>query len=251
MVKKRCAALWEPKLLDKLTAKEFPARPLISDRYKVFGCKAAKVASTNLQRIFYILNGLTNETDTGKVYRGAARKHTNAFFGKKRTKIEPILERLKTYTAFMFVRHPLERIVSAYRDEKPNGYFRPFRNKGQTPTFPEYIDFLLNSNVILKSRPVLPLYKLCNPCVIQYDFIGSLNDFDDDMRTILQALEADKVVNIPQRNETGYKQSKSSTVVKEFFKEIAKDKIEKLEKPYDIDYILFGFKRYIDMKWPS
>ena len=251
MVKKRCAALWEPKPLDKLTAKEFPARPLISDRYKVFGCKAAKVASTNLQRIFYVLNGLTNETDTGKVNKGAARKHTNTFFKKSnnQTEIDPMLNRLKTYTTFMFVRHPLERIVSAFRDEKPNPYFRSFRKKGKTPTFPEYIEYVLRSTVISKSRPVLPLYKLCNPCPIQYDFIGSLDDFNDDMKTILQAIEADKAVTIPQRNETGYSQSRSSTVVKEFFKDISEDKIENLEKQYEIDYILFGFKRYRDMKW--
>lgn len=248
LVKKRCGVLGKPKSLDNLARNELPPRPLISDRYKVFACKAAKVASTNLQRIFYILNRLTNETDPGKVGRGAARKHTNEFFGQKRNKtiINPLLDRLKTYTRFFFIRHPLERFVSAYRDQKPNGFFRPLRKEGKEQNFLEYIDYCLSRANY--SRPIMPMYMLCKPCDIQYDFIGSLDDFDDDITTILKAIGADKAVNIPQRNNTGYKQKKSSTVVREFFKDVPQDKIEKLEKLYEIDYFLFGFERFSDMK---
>ena len=45
---------------------------------------------------------------------------------------------------------------------------------------------------------------LCKPCDIQYDFIGSLHDFDDDMSTILEAIGAGDAVSIPQRNNKGY-----------------------------------------------
>ena len=145
MVKKHCAALRKPKSLDNLArTDELPPRPLISDRYKVFGCKAAKVASTNLQRIFYILNGLTNKTDPGKVSQGAARKNTNEFFVDKRNKNDPLLDRLKTYTKFMVVRHPLEHFVSAYRDQKPHSFFRPLRKEGMEPNFLKYIDHCLS-----------------------------------------------------------------------------------------------------------
>ena len=88
---------------------------------------------------------------------------------------------------------------------------------------------------------------LCKPCEIQYDFVGSLDDFDDDIKTILKAIGAENAVTIPRRNETGYKQKKSSMIVKEFYKDIPKDKIEKLEKLHDIDYLIFGFERYSDM----
>ena len=246
MVKQHCAALRKQKSLDNLARTGgFPPRPLISDRYKVFGCKAAKVASTNLQRIFYILNGMTNKTDPGKVSRGAARKNTNALFHDKQNKVDVLLDRLKTYTKFMVVRHPLERFVSAYRDQKPNPFFRPLRKEGKEPNFLEYIDYCIPR--VTKSRPIMPMHMLCKPCDIQYDFVGSLNDFDDDITTILEAIGAGDAVSIPQRNNTGYKQQKSSTVFKEFFKDVPKDKIEKLEKLYDIDYFMFGFKRFSDM----
>ena len=92
------------------------------------------------------------------------------------------------------------------------------------------------------------MYMLCKPCDIQYDFIGRLDDFDHDITTILEAIGADDAVSIPQRNNTGYTQQKSSTVFKDYFKDVPKDKIEKLEKLYDIDYFIFGFKRFRDME---
>ena len=87
LTKRICDELSKPVSFDKLTPADIPPMLLVSDRYKVYGCKAAKVGGTNLQRIFYILNGLTNETDTGKIKTAIARKTTGDFFRKKQTKL--------------------------------------------------------------------------------------------------------------------------------------------------------------------
>ena len=245
LVKKRCSEFENRKILEDFTRKDLPARPLISDRYQVIGCKAAKVASTNLQRIFYVLNGFTNNTDTGDVNKGAARKKTNSYFGKKHKDsiTEEIKSRLKSYIKFMFVRHPLERIVSAYRDGKPSGMFKQQKKTGIRLEFRAYVDKVLNHKSH-HTRPLRPLYQLCKPCQVQYKFVGSLDVFDDDITTILNDIGAEKAVTIPKRNETGYKQKKSSSVVREFYKDIPLEKIAKLEDIYKTDYFLFNFERY-------
>ena len=102
------------------------------------------MASTNLQIIIYILNSLTNKTDPGKVSKGDARKNTNELFDDKQSKVGPLLYRLKTYTQFMVVRHPLERFVGAYRDQTPNPFFRPQRKAGKEPNFLRYIDYCIS-----------------------------------------------------------------------------------------------------------
>ena len=244
-----CSDFVEPRPVDleNLTLVDMPPRLLISDRYKLLGCSIDKVGSTNLQRIFYILNGLTNETDPGKVPRGAARKHTNEFFQKQRPNlVAEVIPRLKSYTTFMFVRHPLERLVSAYRDSKPNGIFQQLRMNSTVPNFNKYIDILLQHKSHY-SHPQRPLYVMCNPCKLRYDFIGSLDDFDHDLTTILRAVGAENAVTIPKRNDTGYRQTKSSVVFKSYYKDIPIDTIEKVEQIYGLDYALFGFENYRDI----
>lgn len=247
LVKERCSRFQKPLAYDKFTYKDIPPRPLVSDRFEVIGCKAAKVASTNLQRIFYILNGGTNETDTGKVNKGRARKNTTEFFlGFTKHSDAELISRFQNYTKFMFVRHPLERLVSAYRDQKPNGFFKKWRKEGKVPNFSEFIDHLLEKGNKF-ARPVEPLNKLCKPCPVRYEFVGSLDDFDDDITTILSSVGAEDFVTVPKRNETGYNQKKSSTVVADFYKDIPRDKIKKIENIYIDDYFIFGFDRYSDL----
>ena len=230
-----------------ITKIHLPPRIIVSDRFKLLGCLIDKVGSTNIQRIFYILNGLTNVTDPGEVTQHDARKYTNEYFygvnkSRKSNYVAAVHSRLKSYTTFMFVRHPLERIVSAYRDNKPNNVFQNWRAKSIVPDFEKYIDILLQ-NKSHYSKPLRPLYMMCNPCRIAYDFIGSLDSFDSDMAAILQAVGAETAVSIPQRRYTGYNKQRSSDVFEMYFKDIPMNKLVKLEQIYDIDYMLFGFER--------
>ena len=232
---------WQP--TDLITRMDIPPLLLISDRFRVLGCKAAKVASTNLQRIFYILDGVTNKTNTDAIKKGAAGKHTIQYSRKKNT--ENLNYSLHSYTTFMFVRHPLERILSAFRDEKP-GIYKKYKRQNKKINFTVYIDHILEHKGHF-AKPLRPIYQLCKPCQVQYNFIGSLDDFDEDIKTILDDVGAQNVVSIPKRNQTGYRQKKSSAVVNQYYSDIPLEKIKQLENIYKTDYFLFGFDRYSDM----
>ena len=132
--------------------------------------------------------------------------------------------------------------MSAYRDNKPNGLFAKFRKNSTKPTFTEYVDGLLASKGFAK--PNRHIYKLCNPCKLRYDFVVSLENYDDDMTIILKAIGAENVVTIPKREETGYRLRKSSELVENFYKDVPNYKISKLESIYDLDYLLFGYKKF-------
>ena len=239
LVKERCNEM-SLKPAKHFSKEDMPARMMISDRYKLLGCKAAKVASTNLQRIFYILEGFTNTHETETVNKGAARKKMGRH-AKKRT-IEELNNNLHSYTTFMFVRHPLERIVSAYRDGKP-GMFKLFKKRKQPLNFTTYIDRILNKKGHF-ARPLRPINELCKPCEVNYDFVASLDNFDREIITILTEVGAENKVNIPQRNVTGYKERKSSSVVEEYYKDVPLEKIKALEAIYKTDFDLFGIAKY-------
>ena len=104
-----------------------------------------------------------------------------------------VMERLETYTKILFVREPMERMVSAYRDkfENPNKYYhnlfgKPIISKyranpsaealktGDGVTFKEFVQYLLDVH-----RPVgMDIHwdqanNLCHPCLLDYDFISA------------------------------------------------------------------------------
>ena len=97
---------------------------------------------------------------------------------------------LKVTTKFLVVRHPLDRLVSAYRnkfefgdpDKFPLKYgrhiVRQYRENatemalrtGADVTFVEFLTFLTREP--LGDGHWVRQYDQCQPCVVKYDFIG-------------------------------------------------------------------------------
>ena len=147
-------------------------------------------------------------------------------------------EKLKTYTTFMFVRDPIERLMSAYRDNKPHVWLQRKRL-----SFYKFLMAIVKTPTRELNRH-LKLYSLwCQPCSVTYDFIGRLNNFDEDMETILESVGANDLAILPKRNQTGYSNVKSSNVVEKFRRDIPIEIRKQIYEKYYIDYYLFGFPR--------
>ena len=55
------------------------------------------------------------------------------------------------------------------------------RYKG-IPTFPEFVDYLLSTDVEMYNEHWLPYYLLCTPCHLNYTVIAKTEDIADDSR---------------------------------------------------------------------
>ena len=95
------------------------------------------------------------------------------------------------YFAFSFVRHPFDRLVSAYIEKiemNKTGYFQlhigAIKEKYGNVTFNNFLLHVLST----KGNPNehwLPFYKTCSYCDFGFDqFIGRLETFDRDMRYV-------------------------------------------------------------------
>ena len=217
---------------------DLPLRVMVSDHFKLIGCKLLKVGSTNLRRLLYTLDNLSKLNDTNESNKKKSRKwHIDTRFLKAKQLSEMRLK-LKTYKTFMFVRDPIERLVSAYRDNKPHTWLQ-----GQTLPFNKYLMLIIQTPTSELNRHIQLFSTWCQPCSVTYDFIGQLDNFAEDINIILESVGARNLVILPERNQTGYKQDRSSDIVSMYRRNIPKDILKQLYEKYYIDYYLFGFPR--------
>ena len=143
-----------------------------------------------------ILQGKANASDLhDRESDGFLRVHSRStFVTLSQFNSSEIQRRLETYTKFMFVRHPLERLISAYRSKfqtinKHEFYRREYgreavaryrANKSSVPpnapindvTFEEFTGLVLNPPKLPLDVHWRPMTDLCHPCAVRYDFVG-------------------------------------------------------------------------------
>ena len=214
---------------------EIPSKLTQSDSFKLIGCKLPKVGSTNIRRVMYVLDHLSDFTDVNKISEVKSKSWNIIPTEFNHSQMTELKWKLSTYTKFMFVRDPIERLVSAYRDSKPGGFF-----KAENVSFNEWlVKVSLNST----NRHVKLYSEWCQPCSTKYDFVGQLNNFDDDMNAILEHVGARDLIILPKRERTRYTEAKSSDVIEAFTTNIPRHLLEQIYEKYYMDYFLFGFPR--------
>ncbi|TRZ21343.1 hypothetical protein HGM15179_005740 [Zosterops borbonicus] len=199
-------SVWELPPLQRRTVLQ---HLLVSDRYRFLYCYVPKVACSNWKRILKVLEGFLESVDVrGKM----DHKSDLVFLGDMRP--EEISYRLKHYYKFLFVRNPMERLLSAYRNkfgeikEYQQKYgveiIRRYRKNGGSSagddvSFSEFLQYLLDEDVERMNEHWMPIYNLCQPCAVTYDFIGSYERLQDDANHVLGHIQAPSSVRFPQR----------------------------------------------------
>ncbi|KAK8378823.1 hypothetical protein O3P69_009503 [Scylla paramamosain] len=173
---------------------------LVDDRHRAIYCYVPKVACTNWKRLMMILSGRTNETDPLHISshipheEGALTRLSSAKY-----KTSVLSYKLRTYTKFLFVRHPMERLVSAFRNKLASnsssatdfrrrfgatilkvrrgvGAFRNISKADKGLTFAEFVYYLIERSYTGGLQSLnehwAPYFDLCHPCTIRYDNIG-------------------------------------------------------------------------------
>ncbi|KAK2098222.1 Carbohydrate sulfotransferase 14 [Saguinus oedipus] len=165
---------------------------LVSDRYRFLYCYVPKVACSNWKRVLKVLAGVLDSVDV----RLKMDHHSDLVFLAD-LRPEEIRYRLQHYFKFLFVRDPLERLLSAYRNkfgeiqEYQQRYgaeiVRRYRaGAGPSPsgddvTFPEFLRYL----------------HLCQPCAVHYDFVGSYERLEADANQVLEWVRPPPHVRFP------------------------------------------------------
>ena len=216
----------------------------VDDKNKIIYCSIPKVSSTTWKRVLADLRGLDKNIE--KIHSKNLWRWLYQYSEKERSK------RIKTYFKFIFVREPLHRLLSAYKDKfmrRGTGCSRvarqqivkAYRPQDYTPnysdiniTFAEFIQYF--SNDVPRDQHWRQYEKLCHPCVINYDFIGHLETLEDDAPLLLKMAGIDDRVSFPSIHK-----STSTDEVMEYYSQVPTRYITRLGELYRSDFEIFGY----------
>ncbi|XP_042327146.1 carbohydrate sulfotransferase 14-like [Sceloporus undulatus] len=222
---------------------------LVSDKHRFLYCYVPKVACSNWKRVLKVLGGALESVEA-KLKMD--HKRDLVFLGDM--KPQEIRYRLKHYFKFLFVRDPMERLLSAYRNkfgeikeyqlkyglEIVRRYRKsPGGSTGDDVTFPEFLRFLLDEDVERMNEHWMPIYNLCQPCAVRYDFIGSYERLQEDANFVLERVQAPSSVRFPER-QPWYKPVTPETL-HYYLCNTPKGLIRELLPKYIMDFSLFAY----------
>lgn len=183
---------------------------LVSDRYRFLYCYVPKVACSNWKRVLKVLAGALDNLDAR-----LKMDHRRDLVFLADLRPEQIRHRLQHYFKFLFVRDPVERLLSAYRNKF--GEIREYQRRygaqivrryrlgagpspaGDDVTFPEFLRYLADEDPERMDEHWMPVYHLCQPCAVRYDFVGSYERLEDDANQVLEWVRAPAHVRFPAR----------------------------------------------------
>ena len=254
-----------------LTISRYQSRSLlVDDHLKVIYCVVPKVACTNMKNV--LVNLSRQQWGPGDVLRNTSIDVHNptklAAIGLNYLHTYNAMEsqqRLEDYYKFMFVRDPLERLLSAYLDKfvKKNKWTRYFHMNygrfiiqtfrdnpspeslanGSDVKFSEFVKFVI-FQWRRKERPDnhwMPMVDLCHPCTLRYDFIGKFETLTRDSSFLLDKIFTNSTTfHFPQSRNSGGPTRKHS---EEYYRNIPLQDMNALYKIYHEDFVLFGYDR--------
>ncbi|KAH6923508.1 hypothetical protein HPB50_001970 [Hyalomma asiaticum] len=225
-----------------------------ADTRRLAFCSIPKAATTSLKTLLLLAENVSvTARDSDSVFE-AFRQRFRFFCASAFTRDRSVADYIKV----VIVRHPFERLVSAYvnkiRTTRPTlgaaveFYKRGFRGSGPngTFTFAEFVKIILKKPADSWEPHWAPYTARCRPCSIRYDLILKVETLRRDMDLLL-----------PRIGLTGWSFPKENAKTaanvavggsKRYLAELTRQQLLLLHAIYMYDFELFGYtlEGYVD-----
>ncbi|XP_023336866.1 carbohydrate sulfotransferase 11 [Eurytemora carolleeae] len=206
-------------------------------------CLVPKVASSSLSKLFLPYLPATKDTDASYVqmelWQRAGHLSLKQFYSSKNIR-------------FLISRHPFARLISAYRNKLENRtrneyFFNQYskqiiklsrgtvEDNSSEPTFPEFVKFLLNTDITVDDEHWQPISLRCRLCQLEFTHILRYEDLSTDWEFFKQELNLPSSIVLPWDNRG------NQGIQSEYLKLISREDLEKLRKRYESDFLMFGY----------
>ena len=222
---------------------------LVDTNHHLAFCGNAKVGSTTWMHHFNALlpegerpwgNGTGTLRDS---IRFKILKRFHLWFSLNSERINsgnyfPELLKQDNITIFTFVRHPFERLVSAYND----------KIKSKNVSFSNFAKRVIRAFDKQKmDGHWKPFLKNCHHCFVHYNIIGRMESFQEDVQYIIIKHKLENI--LPINNTLNFRSLNSKSLNKidakqaslEKFSQLTKTEIKKLYELYRLDFELFNY----------
>lgn len=225
---------------------------IVDDTHKLLYCIVPKVACTNWKRVLQVLSGkYAHVEDISKVDDSSFK----LLLGYSQDGIE---YRLNNYFKFMFVRHPLDRLFSAWNNKVHGNFsgihkrygisivknFRknpPANPKGDDVSLGEFFKYLASTPISELNIHWMPYIELCQPCHIEYNYVGTYENLKNEAALLIKHIGLSEKVNFPSRQSHYYRNSASNETKLNEWNKVSPEAFQAVVKKYATDFKLFGY----------
>ncbi|TRY63815.1 hypothetical protein TCAL_15223 [Tigriopus californicus] len=181
-------------------------------------------------------------------------------YGRKRIKKylmsnDSVTERINEFDLFRFtfVRHPLERLYSAFQDKIVNRAHRNIMNRSHIlhhygPTFENFSTYIVeelfrgsNEKFDRFNCHIAPQVIMGDFCQERYHFIGRVEQFQKDMKFVLRQLGFSEKY-IQTRLDIRLNSSSKKSQNPQKFQQLPKHLLVALHRIYYLDFRVFGYQ---------
>lgn len=255
-----CEELPDIEVRRKITSLNEFSNILVDEKHKLLYCYVPKVACTNWKRVLMVISGKWGGSDPMEI--PADQAHAMGIFPRlSNYTLEEIENKIINYDKLIVVRHPLERLLSAFRNkleakhEKSSKYFqerfgrkiiKKYRanatkesiTKGDDVTFREFVDFITDiKRNGSHNEHWKPFSNLCHPCIVNYNLVSKYESLVEDATEILERIGAESIT-FPARSS---KNQPTSEKLNEYYSTLSFKQLRKLANFYKTDLKLFDY----------
>lgn len=231
---------------------------LVNRQYHVIWCNVFKAASTSWMYNFNLMANYTASflNKTKEVPLELARRK----YG--RPTVAVIKKAQLDSITFIIVRHPFERLASAYNDKIVHAWPKSFHDKlgrkiikkyrkapegihnlpptEMYPLFEEFVMYLVDEYKAKRTLDMhwTPYTGFCTPCKFNFDVILKFETLDEDQRFLIQLGRLQNIVKPEWRNS-----GKANTLhdINHLYSRLKKSQLDSLYQLYKYDLKLFNY----------
>ena len=169
---------------------------------------------------------------------------------------------MDTFTKFVYVRNPFNRLFSAYKHliedtaelrtrrdiqkvakdilqyHRKTGTVEDLLAKRAEITWEEFAMYISKEDGPSVEEHFQEMHKLCEPCKVQYEYLGKLETVHNDSAVMLRELNFESIASYPSRDKS---LTNSNYEFEAAFQRLSNEVLTNLWRHYEADFGLFDY----------